>query len=152
MRTNNTSVCIRRAFLIGSALYLGWCGLYIFRTSFQADGKRVFCLWDDAMVSMRYGRNLAMGHGLVWNAGGERVEGYSNLGVTLIMAAIHLLPIDRTKTSLAFQLLNVALLASVLLLTRAIVRQLFESEIAADAAGLAMMVCAPLSVLGLEGT
>ena len=37
-------------------------------------------LWyiDDAAISFSFARNLADGHGLVAQAGGERVEGYSN--------------------------------------------------------------------------
>src|SRR4051794_8106651 len=33
---------------------------------------------DDAWISVRYAENLAAGHGFVWNAGGPRVEGFSN--------------------------------------------------------------------------
>ena len=40
------------------------------------------------MISMRYGRNLAEGYGLVWNPG-ERVEGYTNFLWTVIMAGVH---------------------------------------------------------------
>src|SRR4029450_300392 len=43
---------------------------------------------DDAFISMRYGKNLADGNGLVYNPG-ERVEGYSNLAWTLILAGLH---------------------------------------------------------------
>src|SRR5438128_259469 len=39
---------------------------------------------DDAFISMRYARNLSLGHGLVFNAG-ERVEGYTNFLWTLIL-------------------------------------------------------------------
>src|SRR4051812_33138351 len=35
-------------------------------------------LFDDAMISMRYARNLAHGHGLVWNVGESPIEGFSN--------------------------------------------------------------------------
>ena len=31
---------------------------------------------DDANIFFTYGKHLAEGHGLVWNVGGERVEGY----------------------------------------------------------------------------
>jgi len=41
---------------------------------------------DDAYISFRYARNLLDGHGLVFNPG-ERVEGYSNLIWTLLVAA-----------------------------------------------------------------
>lgn len=42
---------------------------------------------DDAFISLRYAENLVDGHGLVYNPG-ERVEGYSNLLWTLLLAAL----------------------------------------------------------------
>src|SRR5262245_24335722 len=89
---------------------LAWGGLYISRTSFDHDGERVFCLWDDAMISMQYARNLADGWGLVWNPGGERVFGITNPGVTLVMAGLQLLPRDARRGSLGCQLLDLAAL------------------------------------------
>ncbi len=73
--------------LLWAELYLAfWAAGFIARTSFVAsDGSRRFSLMDDAMISMRYAWNLAHGQGLVWNPG-ERVEGYSNLLQTLLMA------------------------------------------------------------------
>jgi len=63
-----------------------WALLFIYRSSFIAlDGQRYFSLFDDAMISMRYAWNFAHGQGLVFNPG-ERVEGYTNLLMTLIMA------------------------------------------------------------------
>lgn len=41
---------------------------------------------DDAFITFRYAENLATGRGLVFNSG-ERVEGYSNLLHTLLLAA-----------------------------------------------------------------
>ncbi len=43
---------------------------------------------DDAFISLRYARNLAEGQGLVFNPGGERVEGFSNPLFTLACAAL----------------------------------------------------------------
>ncbi|RMD98308.1 MAG: hypothetical protein D6812_13695, partial [Deltaproteobacteria bacterium] len=43
--------------------------------------------YDDALISLRYSRMLAEGHGLVWNPG-ERVEGYSNFSWVVLMALI----------------------------------------------------------------
>jgi len=40
---------------------------------------------DDAFISLRYAENLVEGHGLVYNPG-ERVEGYTNLLWTLLLA------------------------------------------------------------------
>ncbi|MEO0604293.1 MAG: hypothetical protein AAF211_22850, partial [Myxococcota bacterium] len=44
-------------------------------------------LVDDAFISLRYADNLLAGDGLVWNAG-ERVEGITNLGWTLLLAVL----------------------------------------------------------------
>lgn len=41
---------------------------------------------EDTYISLRYARNLMDGNGLVWNPGGERVEGITNLLWTLILA------------------------------------------------------------------
>jgi arabinofuranosyltransferase len=43
---------------------------------------------DDAFISLRYARNLAAGQGLVFNPGGEHVEGFSNPVFTLVCAAL----------------------------------------------------------------
>ncbi len=68
-------------------LYVLWAGVFIFKSSFVAiDGSRYFSLFDDAMISMRYAWNFSHGNGLVWNLG-ERVEGYTNFLMTLIMSA-----------------------------------------------------------------
>jgi arabinofuranosyltransferase len=42
---------------------------------------------DDAFISFRYARNLSHGHGLVFNPGAERVEGYTNFLWVLMLAA-----------------------------------------------------------------
>ncbi|HKQ47670.1 MAG TPA: hypothetical protein VJZ71_06355 [Phycisphaerae bacterium] len=42
---------------------------------------------DDAFISFRYARNFADGHGLVFNPGHDRVEGYTNFLWVLILAA-----------------------------------------------------------------
>ncbi len=69
-------------------VYVIWAGLFIYRSSFIAiDGSRYFSLFDDAMISMRYAWNFSHGNGLVWNPG-ERVEGYTNFLMTLIMSAV----------------------------------------------------------------
>jgi arabinofuranosyltransferase len=57
------------------------------------------------MISMRYGWNLAHGLGLVWNAG-QRVEGYSNLLMTLAMSLAALV-LDKPLAVLAIQLMGI---------------------------------------------
>ncbi len=48
---------------------------------------------EDCYISCRFAENLAEGHGLVFNATDEtradRVEGFSNLSFTLLLAAVH---------------------------------------------------------------
>jgi hypothetical protein len=52
------------------ACFVVWASLFIYESSFVGiDGKRYFCLFDDAMISMRYAWNLSHGFGLVWNPG-----------------------------------------------------------------------------------
>src|SRR5438874_2259808 len=68
-----------RAWSLIAGLFVLWSIAFVLHTSFIAlDGRRYFCLFDDAMISMRYAWNLSHGLGLVWNVG-EHVEGYSNL-------------------------------------------------------------------------
>jgi len=66
---------------------------------------RYFFLNDDAMISMRYARNLVSGYGLNWNPN-DRVEGYSNLLWVLVMAFVHLLNLSENVTSLIVMALN----------------------------------------------
>ena len=63
------------AFTALCVVYCLYAALFILRTSFVIGGERYFSLFDDEMISMRYARNLAHGYGLIWNPGGERVEG-----------------------------------------------------------------------------
>jgi len=50
-------------------------------------------LVDDTFITLRFARNLAEGHGLVFNPG-ERVEGYTSLGFTLLAALFLALRVD----------------------------------------------------------
>ncbi len=84
--------------------------LFIARTAFDIHGQKAFTLVDDAMISMRYARNLAEGHGLVWNVGQPPIEGFTNLGWTLILALFHLVSFSPLHISLAVMLLAAAIL------------------------------------------
>ena len=77
---------------------------FIIGTSFEIKGERFFTLIDDAMISMRYAKHLAQGHGLVWNIGEPPVEGFTNFGWTLYMAFLHLFPFTASKISLMVML------------------------------------------------
>ncbi len=96
-------------------LYIMWAAGFIRISSVPlADGGRAFCLFDDAMISLRYAENLVRGRGLVWNPG-EAVEGYSNPLMVLVMA-LPLLVLPRGAAVLAVQVLGVAVVAATALL------------------------------------
>ena len=105
-------------FLLTVAAFVTYAALFIYRTSFVVGGERYFSLFDDAMISMRYAKNLANGHGLVWNPGGERVEGYTNLLWVLYMALVHLLPLTASKASVVVQATALAFLTANLFVVR----------------------------------
>jgi hypothetical protein len=91
---------------------------HAFQASLSIDGLPWFWLDDDQMISMRYARNLVEGHGLVWNPG-EYVEGYTNFGWTMVMAAAHLLPLpDRLMALPMLALSAVICLTAVVLSAR----------------------------------
>jgi arabinofuranosyltransferase len=113
----------RTALLAVTLAFCAWSAAFIFRTSHLAtDGRRYFCLFDDAMISMRYAWNLSHGRGLVWNAG-ERVQGYTNLLMTLIMSAATFL-FDRSTAVLSIQIFGMALMVGTAWLAAAISRTL----------------------------
>jgi hypothetical protein len=114
------------------------------------DGVRYWWLADDAMISMRYGRNLAEGLGLVWNAG-ERVEGYTNLLWTLFMALVHLTPLPDSKTSLVVLLANVGIAAATVPLITRLVRLLGGGAWATGATLAAYVLGADTSFFATSG-
>ena len=85
--------------------------LFIARTLFWVDGHLHATLFDDAMISMRYARNLAAGHGLVWNPGGPHVQGYTNPLWTFVMAAIHAAGVPPRLAAVAVMGISVIVLA-----------------------------------------
>lgn len=83
------SLTWRRQFLTlvpATIIGLAW----IWRASWVSDGVRHFTLFDDALISMTYGRTLAQAGELVWYPGAARVEGITNPLWTLYMAVLHL--------------------------------------------------------------
>jgi hypothetical protein len=97
------------------AALVAYCVLFIFHTSFLIGPTRYFPLLDDAMVSMRYARHLVQGHGFVWNLGDPPLEGFTNPLWTLVMAAVHLLPLPQHRYTLAVQVIGAAILLAVVL-------------------------------------
>lgn len=133
-----------------------WGGFLIYRTSFIAeDGKRYFCLFDDAMISMTYARNLVEGYGLNWARQGEPVEGFTHPLWLVPMIAANLLPVDLRLRSLPMQLLSLAVLALLVVAVRRLVLSWFSGERARHWLPAAMMTafCYALafwSLIGME--
>lgn len=106
------------------ATALAFYALFIMRTSFTVDGRRYFVLFEDAMISMRYARHLAAGHGLVWNIGEPPIEGFTNLLWVLWMSVAHLLGLSESKISLFIMLTGVAILLGTGLVASKIARKI----------------------------
>lgn len=107
--------------------YALYASRFIWMTSFVYAGQRFFVLFDDAMISMCYAKNLALGHGLVWNPG-ERVEGFTNPLWTFLMAGVHLLPLPASKICLVFQVLGALLVMGAMAFSYRITRRLLPEE------------------------
>jgi hypothetical protein len=98
---------------------LAFYGVFVARTAFAIGDEVYFTLVDDAMISMRYARNLADGHGIVWNVGDEPIQGYTNFGWMLYMALSHLLGFAPSKISLVVMATGaLILLANILVVKR----------------------------------
>ncbi len=107
-RPSGVTLClVAAAILLASAAA---SVVFIARSAFEVDGRTYFSLFDDAMISMRYARNLADGLGLAWNPHAAPVEGYSNLLWTLWMTVLHLLRLPEPTISLAVMVTGAVLL------------------------------------------
>ncbi len=98
--------------------------VFVTRTIATGHDGVLFTLFDDAMISMRYARNLAHGHGLVWNAGRPPVEGYTNFLWTVLMAVTHLVPLPDRLASLPVMAIGAVLLAAEVVLCGVLARRL----------------------------
>lgn len=103
-------------------LYAGWAARFIARSAIETADGRYFCLFDDAMVSLRYAWNLAHGVGLVWNPG-ERVEGITSFLFTLYMS-LGALFLGKSGAVLFVQITGVALVVATAALSRRLARLL----------------------------
>ena len=124
----NTVRTERRLLRIVAALFLLWSAAFICRSSFVAvDGRRYFCLADDAMISMRYAWNLAHGDGLAWNPG-ERVEGITNFLMTLLMA-LSTAVFSKSAACLCIQVLGALEMLVIALLGRRVADEVFRDAL-----------------------
>lgn len=107
-------------FLLIVLAYLVYGVVFLLKMVVNINGQTYFLLFDDATISMTYARNLAQGYGLVWNPGGERVEGYTNLLWVLYMAFFHLFPIPENWMALPIQVTGLVLVIANLFVVRRI--------------------------------
>lgn len=122
-----------RAILALTFLVLAWGTWFIFRTSFEVDGRRYFSLFDDAMISMAYARNLVEGYGLNWARYGAPVEGFTSPLWTLLMVPVNALPLPLTVRPALVQGLSLALVVGLLFAVRRLVRRHFAAGAATGA-------------------
>lgn len=112
-------------FALIALLFAAWAINFIYKSSVVGiDGQRYFVLFDDAMISMRYAWNFSHGHGLVWNPG-ERVEGYTNPLMVLIMA----LPsyfLTKSSAVLTIQLIGIATVISIAYVSGLLAKKLWS--------------------------
>ncbi len=102
--------------------------LFIYNSSFIGiDGNRYFCLFDDAMISMRFAWNFSHGYGLVWNPG-EYIQGYTNLLMVLIMSFVNLVFDDKSTAVLFIQILGMAFMLSIAYITMKIADYITKDE------------------------
>ncbi len=117
------------ALLVLVGLLMAWGGWFVWRTSFDVAGVRTFCLFDDAMISMTYAKNLVHGYGFAWARYGHPVEGFTCPLWTFLMVPVHLLPIGLQKTSLVIQLASLAcLVLDVVAVRRLVLRHFAFAE------------------------
>jgi arabinofuranosyltransferase len=74
--------------------------------------RYVAFLSDDALISLRYASRFVEGHGLSWT-GQERVEGYTDFGWVMLVAAGRRLGFDAIRVALIFDHLGVLLAIAV---------------------------------------
>lgn len=145
----------RRVLVLLLAASVAWGSVFIARTSFDMFGERYFVLFDDAMISMAYARNVVAGHGLVWSPGSEPVEGFTNPLWTAAMALAHLLPLAERYRSAAVQVLGLVLLAVTVWRVRALLRAHFPGAARSPSgwwpAAVLTAFCYPLAYWSLFG-
>lgn len=141
--------------ILGAMLLVlcAWCARAIDRMSFDIDGVRAYCLWDDAMVSMTYARNFVEGLGLTWSRRGDAVEGFTHPLWVAMMVVVNLFPVALTSRSLFVQLFSAACLVGAVVEVRRLTAAHFAGGFSSLPATIATALYFPLalwSMLGME--
>ena len=125
--------------------------VFIARSSFRMEKQQTFTLFDDAMISLTYARNLAEGHGLVWMPDGSPVESYTNFLWTLLMAVPHWGGLPDRLTALPVMAAGAVLLVATSVLAMQIARRLSRLPVTPALAGAATAFSYPLLFWTLRG-
>jgi len=146
-------------FALLALAYVLYAGAFIYRTSARVERtsyipetRRYFVLFDDAMISMRYARNLAHGEGLVWNPGGPRVEGFTNPLWVGYMALVHAAGLPENLTSLAIQITGALCILATLWVVLRIGDELSGDRWVGLGAAAFTAFYLPLNTWSLQGT
>jgi hypothetical protein len=145
---------VNRYYLVPLLLLLAlWSGWFIHQTSFVLAGERYYSLFDDAMISMTYAKNVTQGFGLNWAKFGDPVEGYTSPLWTFCMVPFQLLPIAWGKVSLAFAIFCAMVLGTNVVVLDKILRKRFSIEalLPRMAATFSLAFLYPLNFWSLEG-
>lgn len=110
------------------ALLAAWGARFIFASSFLVGRRRVFCLFDDAMITMTYARNFLAGHGLRWSDLGEPVEGFTHPLWLAVMLPANLPVIAPRVRSLLVQTFSLAVLLLLVWAVQHLVRTRFSDR------------------------
>src|SRR5262245_21829379 len=141
---------VRAALLAIVALaYVVWASRFIAASAIETHYGRRFCLFDDAMISLRYAWNLAHGAGLVWNPG-ERIEGVTSFLFTVAMAPAATF-LDKSGAVLFVQLTAIPLVLGIALLARRLLRALDAPGWLGMFGAIAVLTYYPLSYWSLMG-
>lgn len=150
MAEDSRAVLVRRALLLLLVLgYVVWAAVFVAHSTVVTAEGRYHCLFDDAMVSLRYAWNLAHGAGLVWNPG-ERVEGVTSLSWTLYMS-LGALWLDKSAAALFVQLTGMGLVVGAALLARRLSGALGAPGYCGLISAAAVLCYYPLSYWSLMG-
>lgn len=102
-------------------------GAFLWRGRYVLDGRRIFGLFDDALISLRYAQHLAAGEGFLFNLGDPPVEGVTNLLWTLLLVPVHWLGLEVGTRSLVVGILGSALLVAAALVAARAAPLLFRT-------------------------
>jgi hypothetical protein len=134
--------------IAGSACFAIVAIWLVARGSFMHEGIRGFTLFDDAMISMRYGYNFATTGIIEWSKSSGRVEGLTNLGWMLVMSLLIRL------TDIYTAPLAVSVVSALLLVAGIVVLGTPQSKFASVPPGLRIVALAgsfSLIVWGVRG-